>query len=564
MHKALFISRLVIVGLLGALASCREKASAPSAEAIREINLNRGSPVVCGIPNQQYGFSGFETSCAATDKADFNLAVSLLHSFEYDEAEKAFANIIDREPGCAMAYWGVAMANYHPLWAPPTPAELAKGTKAITIAQRIPQKTPRETAYIHALAQFYQDGATTAHAVRCARFEQAMAKLHATYPEDKEAAIFYALALNGAADPADKTFRRQRQAGTMLTALSLSAPNHPGIIHYIIHSYDSPELAAQALPAAKKYAAIAPSSAHAQHMPSHIFVRLGLWDDCVASNLDAAASARCYAENTGIKGHWDEELHALDYLTYAYLQKADNRQAKAQWQYLQTIREVHPANFKVAYALAAIPSRYVLENKLWQEAAHLKIPTANVAWEEFPWQKAMVHFTRSLGYTHIGQLDSARQELRQLQASHDILLRQKDQYKATQVAIQLKSAQAWLLAAQGNTQEALQLMHLAADTEDRTQKHAVTPSEVLPAREILGDLLLQLNQPQQALLAYEADLTQHPNRLNGLYGAATAASKSGDTTKARRYYQQLLKSANAPQTTRPELIAARQFLAELT
>ncbi|GAB3295343.1 hypothetical protein GCM10027348_16880 [Hymenobacter tenuis] len=533
----------------------------PSAEAIREMKLNRGSQVVCGIPNPKYGFSGFTTSCAATGAADFNLAVSLLHSFEYDEAEKAFATIIDREPGCAMAYWGVAMANYHPLWAPPTPTELAKGTKAITLAQRIPQKMPRETAYIQALAQFYQDGTTTPHGVRCARFEQAMAKLHATYPTDKEATIFYALALNGAADPADKTFRRQRQAGAMLTELLRGAPNHPGIIHYIIHSYDYPELAANALPAARKYAAIAPSSAHAQHMPSHIFVRLGLWDDCVASNLDAATSAKCYAENTGIKGHWDEELHALDYLTYAYLQKADNRQAKAQWDYLKTIQEVHPANFKVAYALAAIPVRYVLENKLWAEAAHLKIPEANVAWEEFPWQKSMVHFARALGYVHLGQPDSVRQQIQQLQAHHTTLLGQKDQYKANQVAIQLKTAQAWLLAAEGNNQQALQLMRQAADIEERTQKHAVTPSEVLPARELLGDLLLQAKQPQQALLAYEADLSQHPNRFNGLHGAATAATQSGDIAKARRYYQQLL-AITTPQSTRPELTIARHFLAK--
>lgn len=545
--------------LLAACFSCQNKRATPTAEAIQAINLNQSAPITCGIPKQQFGFSGFGTSCSAARKDDFNRAVSLLHSFEYEEAEKAFANIISQEPGCAMAYWGVAMANYHPLWAPPTPAELAKGTKAIALAQRIPQKTPRETAYIEALAQFYQDGASTPHAVRCARFEQAMAKLHATYPADKEAAIFYALALNGAADPADKTYARQRKAGAMLTALSLSAPNHPGIIHYIIHSYDYPELAARALPAAKKYAAIAPSSAHAQHMPSHIFVRLGLWNDCVSSNLGAAASAKCYAENSGIKGHWDEELHALDYLTYAYLQQGDSKRAKAQWDYLKTMQEVHPANFKVAYAFAAIPARYVLENKLWQEAARLKIPTANVSWEEFPWQRAMVHFARSLGYAHTGQPDSARQQLQLLHACHDTLLGQKDQYKATQVAIQLQAAQAWLLAAEGKNQEALQRMRQAAETEDRTQKHAVTPGEVLPAREQLGDLLLQLNHPAEALKAYEADLAQHPNRFNGLRGAAAAAAQTGNSAKARQYYQRLL-AATAPQAARAELAVARQFL----
>ena len=315
---------LIVLTLL----SCNGGNSVPSKELISQINLKRGSVIFCGASDKQFGSVNFEMTCDEKSKNDFNLAIELLHSFEYDESEKVFAKIIDENPECAMAYWGVAMCNFHALWTPPTEAELVKCIRAIEIASSIAKKSKRESAYINAIAQFYKDWNKTDHLTRCINYEKAMGKIHNTYPDNKEVDIFYALALAAAADPTDKTFINQKKAGSILTALYPAEPNHPGIIHYIIHTYDYPGLAELALPAARKYALVAPSSAHALHMPSHIFTKLGLWDDCIKSNLESVASAKCYAEQAGIKGHWDEELHGMDYLVYAYLQKGENKLAK--------------------------------------------------------------------------------------------------------------------------------------------------------------------------------------------------------------------------------------------
>jgi tetratricopeptide (TPR) repeat protein len=543
------------------LASCTGKSKDPTKETINAINLKRGEVVLCGPPDKQFGTVAFTTSCSVKTKKDFDLAIALLHSFEYDEAEKVFAKIIDAEPGCAMAYWGVAMSNYHQVWpSPPSQGELEKGAKAIAIAQSLTKKSKVETDYINAIAFFYKDRNTTDHRTRSQNFEKAMEKIYKDYPTDKEAAVFYALSLVGAADPADKSYSNQRKAGDILTALYADEPNHPGIVHYIIHSYDYPELAVLALPAARKYASIAPSSAHAQHMPSHIFTRLGLWDECINSNLISTSSAKCYAENAGINGHWDEELHGMDYLVYAYLQKGDNNLAKQQYDYLKTIKEVYPVNFKDAYAFAAIPARYFLENKMWKEAAGMEMYPADFPWQKFPWQKAIVHFTRLLGSLHIGHIDSAEVELKSLNQIYDTLTVQKDIYKANQVMIQVKTGKAWMLFGEGKKNEALQLMRLAADMENKTEKSPVTPGEVIPAMELLADMLLPLNKPGEALITYEADLKKHPNRFNGLYGAGLAAEKSGNREKANSYYMQLITIANSPGSNRPELETARSFL----
>jgi tetratricopeptide (TPR) repeat protein len=547
--------------LLILLLSCHRKNKAPSSETINSINLKRGAVVFCGPPDKQFGTVEFETSCSEKVKEDFNLAIALLHSFEYDEAEKVFAKIIDAEPGCAMPYWGVAMSNYHQVWpSPPTRAELEKGNKAISIAQSLTQKSERETDYINAIALFYKDWNTVDHHTRSVNFEKAMEKVYMKYPDDKEAAIFYALSLDGAADPFDKSYTNQRKAGAILTGLYPNEPNHPGIVHYIIHSYDYPELAILALPAARKYASIAPSSAHAQHMPSHIFTRLGLWDECIQSNILSTSSAKCYAESAGIKGHWDEELHGMDYLVYAYLQKGENDLAKQQYNYLKTIHEVYPVDFKDAYAFAAIPARYFLENKMWKEAAGIEILPDNFPWQNFPWQLAIIHFARLLGSVHIGNINSAKDELKNLNSIYDTLTAQKDTYKANQVMIQVKTGEAWILFEEGKTNEALQLMNMAADMEDKTEKSPVTPGEVLPAKELLADMLLQLNKPSEALEAYEADLKKHPNRFNGLYGAGLASERTNNIEKAKYYYQQLTAIANSPDANRPELKIARFFL----
>lgn len=544
--------------LLLAFQSCKQKNSGPSKELISQMQLKRGDVISCGTTAQQFGSVVFETSCNETINEDFNLGVKLLHSFEYDEAEKVFARIIDKEPGCAMAYWGIAMANFHPLWTDLTTAELQKGLKAIQIAQTL-SSSGKERLYIDAMAAFYNDWEKADHHTRCLRFENAMEVLYKKYPGDKEVAVFYALSLDAAADPADKSFVKQQKAGSILQALYLTDKNHPGIAHYLIHTYDYPELAQQGLAAARQYASIAPSSAHALHMPSHIFTRLGLWDECIASNMEAVASAKCYAETAGMKGHWDEELHGMDYLVYAYLQKGANDAAEKQLDYLRTIKSVEPENFKVAYAYAAMPARYVFENRLWQNAADLELSPKNFPWKNFPWQEAIVHFTRLMGSVHTNNIKKANEELSSLNNLKNNLLNQKDSYKANQVDIQIKMSEAWIYLQQKKKNEALALMQLAADMEDKTDKHPVTPCELIPARELLGDMFLQLNQPSEALAAYEADLQKHPNRFNALYGAASAAEKTGNNDKAAAYYKQLISIAGN-NSVRPEIAAGKHYL----
>ena len=542
------------------LVSCNGKDTGPSKELINEINLKRGEVISCGPADNQFGSVDFETTCNENAKKNFNLAIEMLHSFEYDESEKVFSKIIDETPECAMAYWGVAMCNFHPLWNPPTEAELKKGSKAIEIANSITKKSARESGYINAISAFYKDWDKTDHHSRCVNFEKAMEKLYITYPEDKEAAIFYALALDGAAVPTDKTYTNQKKAASILNSIYPAEPNHPGIIHYLIHTYDYPGLAILALPAARHYAEVAPSSAHALHMPSHIFTRLGLWDECIASNLKSVSAANCYAESAGIKGHWDEELHGMDYLVYAYLQKGENNLALQQLKYLQTINEVYPANFKVAYAFAAIPSRYVLENRNWKEAAAVQMRPVNFPWNKFPWQEAIIHFTRLIGSVQMGNLEAANSELTKLNELHDTLEKQKDIYKSGQVAIQIKTGTAWIQFKSGKKIDGLNLMRLAADMEDSTEKHPVTPGEVLPARELLGDMLMQSQQNEKALQAYEAVLKKSPNRFNSLYGAGLAAEKSGEQERAVFYFKQLVAIADTANSDRPELDPARAFL----
>lgn len=547
--------------VIPAFVSCNHGDRAPSKELISEIKLKRGPVISCGNTDNQFGTVDFDMTCNENSKDDFNLAIELLHSFEYDESEKVFAKIIDENPKCAMAYWGVAMCNFHALWTPPSEPELIKGSKAIEIAQSIIDKSERESAYIIALAVFYKDWNNTDHRTRCINYEKAMEQLHNTYPSDTEASIFYALALDAAADPTDKTFVNQKKAGAILNAIYPSEPNHPGIIHYIIHTYDYPGLAELALPAARKYAQVAPSSAHALHMPSHIFTRLGLWDEDIKSNLASVASAQCYAEQAGLKGHWDEELHAMDYLVYAYLQKGENNLAEEQLKYLKTIREVYPVDFKVAYAFAAIPARVCLENKNWNEAATLQLYPSDFPWAKFPWQESIIHFARLLGAAHLGNTNLATTELAKLEQLHYTLVKQKDAYKSKQVEIQIKSGEAWIHHfTSGQKQDALKEMNLAAAMEDSTEKHPVTPGEVLPAEELLGDMLTDEKQYKEALLVYESVLQKSPNRFNSLLGAGKAAEKIADKQKANFYYKQLSTIVDATNSNRPELAAVRTFL----
>lgn len=544
------------------LVSCNNQDSSPTKEIVSQLNLKRGAIISCAPAGEQFGTANFDMSCNEKTATDFNLAIVLLHSFEYDESEKVFAKIIDDNPGCAMAYWGVAMCNFHALWTAPSEAELVKGEQAIKIANSIANKSARESGYINAIAAFYHNWQTTDHRSRCIKYEQAMEKLQRTYPADKEAAIFYALSLDASANPNDKTFANQKKAAGILNALYASNPNHPGIIHYIIHTYDYPGMAEGALQAAKKYAQIAPSSAHALHMPSHIFTRLGLWDECIESNLVSVAAAKCYAEQAKMKGHWDEEVHGLDYLVYAYLQKGQNKLAEAQVDYLNSIDAVYPVNFKVAYAFASIPARFLLENKNWAKAASLPLPQKNFSWKQFPWQESIVHFTRLLGLVHTGNIKDAHKELMVLNQLHHALAQQKDEYKTKQVAIQVKAGEAWIAFKSGKTNDGINLMKLAADMESTTEKHPVTPGEIVPARELLGDMLLAANQPKDALLAYEAALARSPNRFNSLYGAGLAARKAGNQLKAENYFKKLLLIIGKEKIERPEISLVQSYLKE--
>ena len=522
------MKKLILVASFSFLFFSCNNTNKTDSSAITSLDLKRGEIVSCGPQDgESFGTVVFNASVPAGLQNDFNIAIALLHSFEYDEAEKMFAKIIDKAPDCAMAYWGVAMSNFHSLWAPPSAADLQKGAQAIQVARSIKNKTKRESDYIEAIAKFYENAEQSDHRSRVLNFEKAMENVYISYPDDMEARVFYALALNAAADLKDKTYTRQRKAFDLLNPIFQQNPLHPGIAHYIIHNMDNPELAELALPAARKYASIAPSSAHAQHMPSHIFTRLGLWDECVKSNLEAVASAKCYAEKAKIKGHWDEELHCLDYLVYAYLQKKEDGLAKQQLDYLQIINEVSPSNFKVAYAFASIPARYALERKDWKQAAELKIHPTNFPWNDFPWQKAIVHFARVLGNVHLNNIVAAEKELDTLKRLYDALKDQKNKADETaQVSIQIKAAQAWIEYKKGNKEKALELMNAAASAEDAMEKHPVTPSAIIPARELLGEMLLEMDQPALAVEAFEQDLKLHANRRNGIAGLKIAKEKA--------------------------------------
>ena len=552
-----YYSAILLITMLG----CQAKRDSEQFKLeLQSINLTRGEITLCGSENAKFGKVEFGLSCIEKVRANFNLATSLLHSFEYIEAEKVFVKVIDEDPDCLMAYWGVAMSNFHPLWAPPTKEEMEKGFKTITLARSLESKSKKESDYLEAVAVMYDDWNTLDHRTRLLKFEQAAEKIYQQYPADKEAAIFYALALRAASDPTDKTFTKQRKAGAILNALFPNEPDHPGVAHYIIHTYDYPELAELALPAARKYASIAATSAHALHMPSHIFTRMGLWDESALSNLNSISAAKCYAENSGMQGHWDEELHGIDYLVYAYLQQARDEAVKEQLDYLQSMEIVFPMNNKDAYTFAAVPTRYALERKDWKAAAGLELKPDSFPWSDFPWEKSIISFGRVLGAVHIRNTDVAKAGLAELQASHATLLEKNQTYEANQVQIQIKASEGWIQFSLGNKAEAIRLMTEAATMEDATEKHPITPGEVIPARELLGDMLMEIGEFAKALEAYEADLKRHPGRFNGLYGAGLAAKKLGATEKATTFFRQLITTAQLSDTKRSELVTAESFL----
>lgn len=517
-------------------------------------------------PSERIGQVNFRVSCNPKAQRQFNRAVAWLHSFEYEEAEKAFGEVVSNDPHCGMGYWGIAMSSYHQIWAPPTAAELQKGSSAIEKAKTVGAQTQRERDYIGAVDIFYRNSDRVDHRSRTFAYSEAMKQLYGRYPSDSEAAVFYALTLitTGMMEN-DKSYTRQKEAARILNRVLAREPQHPGVTHYLIHSYDYPALAHLALTAARNYAKIAPASAHARHMPSHIFTRLGLWQESIKSNLDAEAAAKAFAVRNHLTGAWDEQFHAMDYLAYAYLQGAQDKHALAVLNELNSIKRAEPQTFKVAYSFTAIPARYALERRRWDEAARLTLRPDSLGgfpWQQFRWAEAHIYFARAIGAARMGDASSAHEAVDKLAEIQQALVEVKGDYDwSRQVEIQRQVAAAWLAHAEGKHDESLRLMRAAADLDDATDKHAVTPGAILPAREQLGELLLELKQPLRALPEFETSLRNAPNRFNGLYGAGRAAMEAGDQKKAKTYYAKLTAVCGFADSGRPELEEARAFLA---
>ena len=557
-----FNKLIFLLTILLCFSSCNNKKSnSPQSPIFANIELNRGDLLLCGDPN--FGEVSFSLSCSYQMRETFNLGLTLIHSFEYAEAEKAFVSILDQDPECLMAYWGTAMSILnHPLSFKQNPKSLKRGEELLKIAKTLTPNNEREKDYIDAVSIYFKDWENLDTKTRKLNYESKMEELYIKYPDDVETAVFYSLSVLATADLNDKTYSKQKKSGKILEKLFEKYPNHPGIAHYIIHNYDSPELAHMALTTARKYAIIAPSSAHAQHMPSHIFTRLGLWNESIKSNIDSAESAVCYAESVNPNANWVSEIHALDYLVYAYLQLGDNAKAQSEMNKMQQIKEVFPSDhFASAYALIAVPSRLAIENKNWKLASQLELPKTKLDWDKAHWPKAMLHFSRALGFSNIGNSVAAENELKSLIILRDKLTDANNTYESGQVTIQIEAVRAWIEYSKGNSKKAIEYMKLASNLESKTSKAAVTPGEIIPADELLADLYLALNKPEQALEAYKINLEGHPFRFNGIYGAAKAAEKLNNIKLAVYYFDQLVKLSAKTNSSRPEISEAKDYLA---
>jgi tetratricopeptide (TPR) repeat protein len=503
----------------------------------------------------------FASSCSPAVQHEFKHAVWTLHSFWYPEALKRFTAVTESDPNCAIGYWGIAMSHWYPLWYPPSPAALKAGSEAVEKAMAAPTKTEREKDYIAAIAAFYRDADKLDHRTRAVAYEKAMEQVYLKYPEDREAGVFYALALDTTAPPTDKTYANQTKAAEILNKVWKEQPNHPGVVHYLIHSDDSAKFAQAGLEAAICYAKIAPEVPHALHMPSHIFTRLGMWQESIDSNRAAEKASLAYIQKTlGPGGYDGNTVHAMDYLEYAYLQTAQDGPAKAVMDELTGFRQTDAANLTVAYHVASIPARYVLERRDWPAAASLSAPEAGVPLERFPWAEAMISYARALGEARTGNITGAQADIAKLQSLKDKLSAENNTYWANQVEVQRLGAAGVLAHVQGNDTKAVELARAAADLEATMDKHPVTPSSVLPARELLADLLLELNQPDAALTEYKEMLRTDPNRFRSILGEARAAKQSGDAAAAHDAYQKLVALSKPTGPERPELAEAKAYL----
>lgn len=508
-------------------------------------------------PAQEFGTVRFATSCSAAAQASVTRAVALLHSFAFPQAVDGFNAALKTDPKCAIAYWGLALSAWgNPFAAGIKPdAQLQRGLDATRLGRAIDARTDREREYLVAVSQLFENVHAIDQRTRVLAYRDAMARLSARYPDDSEASIFYALALAFSADPADKTYANQLRAGAILEKLEASQPDHPGLAHYIIHSYDVPALAPRALAAARRYAKIAPLTPHALHMPSHTFTRVGDWQASINANIASTAAARR-------GGSTAEELHASDYLMYAYLQTGQDLAAQRLLKALPEIAARFDPNSLGAgappaagyFAIAALPARYALERGDWKEATRLEVHQT-----PFPYTDAITYFARALGGARAGDTGVSKSAIAALLQIRDQLAQQNEKYWSEQVEIQRRVASAWLALAEGRSSDALLGMREAADREDATEKNAITPGPMAPARELLGELLLELHEPAQAVSEFDKTLKNEPNRFRTLAGAARAAAAAGDRAASQRYYRQLVKiCTRADQPGRPELADARR------
>ena len=472
---------------------------------------------------ENLGSVQFPTSCSIKVQKSFERAVALLHSFAYSAAEKEFRDLAARDPNCAAPHWGLAMTYFHQLWEPPVaPQNIARGLAEIEQAKRL-SSSDRERGFIDALSLIYVNVDSVPYEERLNRYTQAMRKLAGRYQDDAECQIFYALALVASASPSDASHAKQKEAAAILEPLFKKYPQHPGTAHYLIHACDNEEMAQQGVAAARAYSQIAPSAPHALHMPSHIYTRLGMWEESIASNLAAQKAAR----QQGDKG---EELHAMDYLVYAYLQLGRDAEAGRVLDKLRAVSTLNGSDFKVGYAASAMAARYAIERRQWSDAAQL-VPVD----EASPQVLAVTLWARTVGLARSGKPAAARQEIEKIRSSYEQLRAAKDDYWATQVRVQMNEALAWVAQAEGKADEALKLMHTAADEEDAIEKRPVTPAAIVPAREQLGDLLLESNHPQEAIKEFEHALTMTPQRRGASMGLGHAREMiaSAEPTKTK-------------------------------
>ncbi len=498
---------------------------------------------------EKLGKVSFPTSCDPKVQAQFERGVAMLHSFWYSAGEKIFRDVLAQDPSCAIATWGIAsLLMSNPLaGAGSSPKGAAQAQAAIEQGRKIGAKTQRERDYIEAVVAYYEDWANRFEPDRQRSRAKAYEALAARYPDDDEAQIFYALYLAGTQSQAEQSYATYLKAASILEKQFTKYPDHPGVAHYLIHSYDAPPIAQKGLPAARRYASIAPSAPHALHMPSHIFTRVGAWADSAATNQRSAAAAK-------MSNDPDEQMHALDYMMYAYLQLARDNDARL---VLEEAAQVsgfsRPAG---PYAFAAIPARHAIERSDWSGAMKLSPITNNLHYTE-----ALTRFARAIGAARSGDPASAEKEVEQLARLRDALKAAKNEYWVTEVEVSRLAASAWAALASGKKEEALKLMRNAADTEDKNEKHIVTPGRIVPARELLGEMLLELKRPAEALKEFEASQTREPNRFRGFAGAAQAAAQSGDSIKAKQYYTRLVELVGKGDP-RPEVARAKAFLAQ--